>query len=716
MAYLEEFLTHIANNDLTKIYSLWEEYCASDTVDPKEFRQILEVLASSDVSDAFGKYVEMGLPLWCVVEDEQLSNQVLRLILDIQTTNSDLLADTAYKFLKNRYEQEKYFNLKIALIGLRDRKDFRHAISNYELLSHMDKGKFVYHTGGWGTGEIVDISLVREQLVIEFENVKDRKHISFEVAFNTLKPLKDDHFLARRFSDPDTLEHQARINPVEIVKILLRDLGPKNAAEIKEELEELVIPNKDWTKWWQSARAKLKKDPMIVTPANIRKPFKLRKEEVSMEERFDKALMSKKTPEDIIVAAYNFVKDIPEALKNETLKSKLIYTFLELSTQPAISLSRRLQIAIFLENFCHHQITDNTIETLIKQVDDIEGLFEDIEIVAFRRKIVEAIQRFRDDWLPIFSKLLLFSPLQNNLRDYIFKEISKNSTIDSLTAIIQKLVDFPTGYPEAFLWYFQKTFTGNDLPFSDKKGRCLFFENFFVLYHYLEANSRWRDFVKKMYSIISAKRFEIIRDILKGASLDFAKEFLLLASKCQSISKHDMNTFKSLVQVEHPSIGSNDNPGEDHTLWTTEEGYRKTRERIRQIGEVEMVENAKEVEAARALGDLRENAEYKFALERRTRLQAELKMLSDQIHHARILSPQDICTSEVGVGVIVELKDNNNNALHYSILGPWDTNPEKNIISYQSRFAQTMKGLKPGESFSFNGGNYTVIQLRSFLQ
>ena len=52
--------------------------------------------------------------------------------------------------------------------------------------------------------------------------------------------------------------------------------------------------------------------------------------------------------------------------------------------------------------------------------------------------------------------------------------------------------------------------------------------------------------------------------------------------------------------------------------------------------------NAREIEAARALGDLRENAEFKAALERRARLQSELKFLSDQIGKARILTPEDV--------------------------------------------------------------------------
>ena len=87
-------------------------------------------------------------------------------------------------------------------------------------------------------------------------------------------PVPDDHFLALRFGNPDELEERLRKNPVEVIHCMLRDLGPSTAGEIKDELCELVIPTEEWARWWQTARAKIKKDTMIETPKNIRKPFK----------------------------------------------------------------------------------------------------------------------------------------------------------------------------------------------------------------------------------------------------------------------------------------------------------------------------------------------------------------------------------------------------------------------------------------------------------
>ena len=91
-------------------------------------------------------------------------------------------------------------------------------------------------------------------------------------------------------------------------------------------------------------------------------------------------------------------------------------------------------------------------------------------------------------------------------------------------------------------------------------------------------------------------------------------------------------------------------------IWTTQEGYEKVQKQIKHIAEHEVVENAKEIAEARGHGDLKENSEYKFAQEKRARLQAELKMLSKQFQKARVIAPDDVVKGEGSIGSIVQLE------------------------------------------------------------
>jgi transcription elongation GreA/GreB family factor len=127
------------------------------------------------------------------------------------------------------------------------------------------------------------------------------------------------------------------------------------------------------------------------------------------------------------------------------------------------------------------------------------------------------------------------------------------------------------------------------------------------------------------------------------------------------------------------------------------------------------VANAREIEAARALGDLRENSEYKFALEKRSRLQGELKTLSDQLHRARVITKEDVDPQTVTIGSVVNVADSKGTRTVYTVLGPWDADPDRNILSFQSKFVQAMLGSHEGDRFNFRDEEYSVAGLKTIF-
>ncbi|MGE5196849.1 MAG: GreA/GreB family elongation factor, partial [Anaerolineae bacterium] len=93
----------------------------------------------------------------------------------------------------------------------------------------------------------------------------------------------------------------------------------------------------------------------------------------------------------------------------------------------------------------------------------------------------------------------------------------------------------------------------------------------------------------------------------------------------------------------------------------------------------------------------------------------ELKALSDMMNHARILTEGDITTDEVSIGCIIDCKNKKGQKMTYTILGPREANADKGILSFQSKLAQAMIGLKVGDSFQFQDDEYTVTAIRSYL-
>lgn len=721
MSYLEDFKYQINNRDFHKFFQLWEEYCTSDSVDVKEFSQLLKMIKVSDFAKLFGQFVETAMPLWQCIHNEKDSYEILRLLIDLEITNSPTLAEVAFAALEKKYANDPKFKDRIRQIGMRNRDSFQGALSNYDLLYHLKVGNFVYHTGGWGVGEVMDVSSIREQAAIEFENVTGTKHFTFDNAFKTLIPLENSHFLARRFADADALEAEARKDPVGVVKGLLNDLGPKTAGEIKEELSVLVIPEKDWSKWWQTARTKLKKDPIIDSPDTLKDHFKLRETEISHADELNKSIEKETNVSAIIQSAYAFARDLPNTFRKKEVKDPLKNKLINILKEHELTQEQELQIILFLESMFDHQTEGKKIQDFIQSIEHIEQIINEIEIVAFKKKALMMVREYRDDWSDIFAKFF-FTIQPNTLRDYILKELeSSKETRPQLLKNLEAILTHPEFSPEVFFWYFQKIAQKNPggIPYGNKEGQSKFLESFLILLHKIEHEAEFRDLTKKMYVLLTAKRFAVVRLMIEGTTEEFIKEFLLLVSKCHVFSDHEKKIMHSLAFVVHPSLApvkKRKRPEDDpNILWTTEGGYLKTQERIKHIATVEMIENAREVEAARALGDLRENSEYKFACERRSRLQGEMKTLSKLLSKARIITKEDVYPEEACIGSIVEIANAKGEHTSYTILGPWEADADENVISYQSQLAQAMSGFKTGEVFKFRDEDYHIVSIKCFL-
>jgi len=691
-----------------------------EEADGEELRFVLKGMKASEIALPFGRQVEKILTLWGGMEEGDLKDEIIKLVLDLQTSNSPSLAALTLDHLKARFSQDPYFNDKIRLIGLKKGDDFQGAISNYELLTHMKKGNYVFHLGGWGVGEIIDISFLREQLAIEFDYVPGERDLSFQNAFKMLLPISSEHFLAQRFGNPEVLEERAKKEPVEVIRILLRDLGPSTAAEIREELRGSVIPDKEWGRWWQMTRAKIKKSTKISMPKDTGEPLKLREVEITHEERLKKALEKTFDVGAFIHLVYTFLRDFPQALKNKEVKSMLReHVENALSSKELID-AQELQLHFLMEDLQDKREYVPSQE-LIKRFASPGDVVRAIKIMAFRKRTLVVLRTLRDDWEGIFLDLLL-SLDQNFLRDYVLTELLHAKKEAEVMKKLDELLEFPVRSPSVVLWYFQKIMKSSHLPYSDQEGKDRFFESFLILLSSLEQLPGNRELIKKMLKFLTAGRYSNVRKIFQKASKSLVQEFLLLSTKCHSLSDHDIKIFHSLAEIVYPSLGKlgkkygADEDQMDDVIWATEKGYQKIQERLHHLAGFETIENAKEIEVARAHGDFRENAEFKAALEKRSHLQSEMKLLSAQLNKARIITKHDVSTDRVGVGVMVDCQCEDGSKETYALLGPWEADPDKHILSFQSKLAQALIGHKVGDTISIRGKSMTISNLRNYFE
>lgn len=444
----------------------------------------------------------------------------------------------------------------------------------------------------------------------------------------------------------------------------------------------------------------------------------MRKEAVSHEDQFLETLSRKKTFSDVIATCYAFIRDHTVKLKNQSIKDEIVNRLNQFLESETLSSSQNLQVCFCLDSLLH-QKHDEKINRIIQATTHFEQLIDEIDILVYKKAALGAIKERISDWPSIFVKVLETAP-QGIIRDYLIKELIHNGHKSLLEERLKGVLNQPWQNPEFFYWYYNKLMDGEDseLPFSDSLGKNAFSEGLLILLNRIENDLEQKELTKKIAMAFLAKRYQLVRQIFDGSSLDFTKEFLLLASKCHTITDHDLKIWRSLAEVVHPSLNVSSSKEKEidfSIFWTTEKNLLIQQEHLKKISSTDVVEIAKEIEIARALGDLRENSEYKTALEKRAHLQREIKKLSQDISHARILTPSDVSSDQVGIGSVIEAIDPNGQKLVFKIMGPWEANPDEQIISFHSKVAQNMAGLHVGDLFKFKDFEYTIEKLGSIF-
>ncbi|MFA6682361.1 MAG: GreA/GreB family elongation factor, partial [Sphaerochaeta sp.] len=138
-------------------------------------------------------------------------------------------------------------------------------------------------------------------------------------------------------------------------------------------------------------------------------------------------------------------------------------------------------------------------------------------------------------------------------------------------------------------------------------------------------------------------------------------------------------------------------------LFCTASALEAKKKEMEHIQHVELVEVAKEIGQARDMGDLRENSEYKYGKEKQSMLNNTLRRLAEEIDRATVITKDKVDPTRIGFGTKVVLFDNlNGESITYTIMGPWESNPNENIINMLAPFGRALLYHQENERFVFN--------------
>lgn len=104
----------------------------------------------------------------------------------------------------------------------------------------------------------------------------------------------------------------------------------------------------------------------------------------------------------------------------------------------------------------------------------------------------------------------------------------------------------------------------------------------------------------------------------------------------------------------------------------------------------------KEIQRARELGDLRENAEYAAAKERQRFVEARISMLRTRVSELQLLNMDKIPTDRAGFGSKLTVMENGQQRT-YEMCMPEDADPDKGMISVASPIGRAFVGKEEGD-------------------
>jgi transcription elongation factor GreA len=120
---------------------------------------------------------------------------------------------------------------------------------------------------------------------------------------------------------------------------------------------------------------------------------------------------------------------------------------------------------------------------------------------------------------------------------------------------------------------------------------------------------------------------------------------------------------------------------------------------------VRRTEIAKNLEYARSLGDLSENAEYQEARDLQAATEERIRKLEELVKRAKIVTDgkkKDI----VGFGSIIVIKKDGGNDVHeYTIVGSEEADMRAHKLSHVSPLGAALMGKKKGDQFTFETPN-----------
>ena len=582
--------------------------------------------------------------------------------------------------------------------GFGQRLAARECVRRFRLLQAMRPGALCLHRT-WGFGVVRKSDTLYKKIEIDFRG-RPGHGLAMKVAAETLEMLGDDHLLARLHQDREAIQALVKEAPADVVRAALASFGPLTSGALQEKLVQSgVVLEGDWKRFWDAARKVLKADPMVEIPAKRTDPLRLLDRASGYDDSWFDKLANERDLKEILARGRELAES-PASLaaiqpaQKQILANRMAFVLRgATSRQPGLKMLAAMLAARLglLASECdwpaavREFLQGAAILSLLHDLParELESALEFCwtqDETGTRAALLGQMRHLHYAALQEAMNLLLKKGAGEECRQ-IFAEACA-------THLIRE---------EMLLWVLRNPDRREawDLPLPSVLAPLVVEE---LEQDYMGDRLKTQKLLREKF-----EEPEWLRLVFDGMTPGRQKDFFKRLNQSSGWPGLDRQVLQAKILKLYPHLQSvitgetESNPVATYGAVTSHRTYRERQEQLEKLINVEIPANAKEIAVARSYGDLRENFEYKAAKDMQSVLMSRRAELEAMMMRVRPTDFSEAPKGVAGVGSTVTLEYPGGHVEHFHILGEWDQQPEKHIISSSTRMAKALVGKQPGE-------------------
>jgi transcription elongation GreA/GreB family factor len=657
---------------------------------------VLSCLGSSGKANLANNWAELLQDTVVERGDKTAIIKLLQLMCNWQDSNADFRS-ASVKALHRTFKGQIGQGV-VNSAGFEGNVEMKECLRRLEMLISLKPG-ILCRDKTWGFGVVSKVDDFYLKATIDFDN-KPGHVMTFSYVGEALEVLKEDHLLAVKHRKPDEFAALLKDDPAEVVRMAIRSFGPLSVQQLRELFVGNIMPDAGWKSFWETARKRLKDDPLVSVPSGRDKPIRLLDREADEPAELLALLKQERDMETILDLVRKLERECggTASLSNDakqTMGEKLAFALKGARgnnrgvVAMAVMIARRLDLpkeivdvsSVTEEFFVPEVFLDTTVSMPARELEPL--------LNHLKAHDGERTQKLFLSLLPQMQMSVL-----NDAVNFLISEGKQSEFVESMRAALQS-----EGASLEMLYWLCRHLEEIE---SWSIGNLLDIVTRAIVVLEVPRSGKALNTQKQLRSLFLQKAW--VEQVLGRMDARQRENLLSKINVSRGWEVVDKRAVMGAIVKLYPDLArvltserEENEPQEKPEKFTSWRSYKLRIEQLRKLLEIDIPANSRDIGVAISHGDISENAEYTAAKDHQGILMRRRAEWELGLREIKGTDFSGFSTGKAGLGTCVAVQDSQGRIERFNILGEWDGDESLGIISSKSAVAKALYGRKVGD-------------------